>query len=671
MTIAEDVPFGLHFPPPLSGRLALVDVNVVPMDTDRILPQQTVIVEDGIVMTVGRRDQVPTDRATVVDCSGKYLMPGLADMHVHWWEPTDVALYLANGVTTVRNMRGSPFHLALRQRIAGRAVPGPRLITTSPLIDGVDANNRTNRPECVPLTEATEAGPLVRRLAERGYQQVKVYQGLDPSALRALGAASAAAGLRMTGHCPNGVSHTEAIAANLTCFEHLVGVAPANLDLVSFPPTTRDRLARVAADFAAGGIWNCPTVVVASAAARYAWPAVQDALLEYQPVQIIRRWQSLWRSRLGTLSHDVAEYRARVLRETSALEEMVRILHHSGAPLLIGTDARNPFVVPGFSVHDELAHFANAGMTSYELLRCATAEAARFLHEHDLRGTVVEGKQADLLLVDGNPLVDLSVLRRPAAVLVNGFHLTRHDLDDLLQQRQQWARQVERLVPPSFAARRSPDAREVREGVLIEKRYGAAMRAVTYRHTGLLDGGVLIEELHREAPSGANRSVKARLSADLVIRDGGYVVHGPLGTEVCNFDKRHDGGYEVRLQQVDGFTSTTLLTEQELSPHPELVISAFAAAPGSPGSESSDGRLVYSLVVDDDFATSVPMVIAPASDDCLPGGTPGPTWRIHCNRPGNPTVYRYFFTDEGSFSGVTESASTLVRMLQRWGGAGA
>ncbi|HEV3311899.1 MAG TPA: amidohydrolase, partial [Chloroflexota bacterium] len=148
------------------------------MNSTTVLTDRTVVIRDGRIVTVGLAAEVPVQGNRVVDGSGKYLMPGLADMHVHYWDVGEFGMFLANGVTLVRNMWGSPFHLAMRQKIASGDFPGPRVITTSPIIDGPGPAGTTIWPGSSMAADSSQARSLVREFSARGYQQTKAYSWL-------------------------------------------------------------------------------------------------------------------------------------------------------------------------------------------------------------------------------------------------------------------------------------------------------------------------------------------------------------------------------------------------------------------------------------------------------------------------------------------------------------
>jgi imidazolonepropionase-like amidohydrolase len=422
------------------------------MDGERRRRGLSVLIEDGLITAVAPAAELAAAGAETLDATRMFLLPGLCDMHVHYWEPVDANLFLASGVTLVRNMSGAPFHLDLRSRIERGDLAGPRLVTTTPMIDGLGEDGATVWREATCLVDPAAAAPLVAGYAAQGYDQVKAYSWLRPDVLRALGRAAAGSGLRLTGHCPEGMSYEEAIAAGMTCFEHLTGIERCRLrDGLEFPPQRRrgdregalrrlrlaalhldmDGVRRLAAEMAAGQVWSCPTLVQQWAMAGDPAVLAAEPALRYQVPARVASW-------LGRIDGGAADgLRAARGSRNARLLDVVAILHAEGAPLLVGTDTPNPFVPQGQSVHDELDRLVSAGLTPYEALRCATSEPARFLGVR--AGTLAPGCRADLVLAPSDPLLDLAALRRPEAVFVNGHRLLRADLDRLLAARASWA----------------------------------------------------------------------------------------------------------------------------------------------------------------------------------------------------------------------------------------
>lgn len=365
--------------------MAIVGASVIPMDTERVLADHTVVVAGGSIIEVGPQAEISLAGYEVVDGRGRYLLPGLADMHVHLWDSALVPMYLTHGITTVRNMWGDPVHLALRRRVAEGATLGPRLITASPGIDGLGPDGATAWPGGRHLEDPAKAGMLVADFARRGFDQIKVYTWLKPPVLDALGAAAAEEGLAMVGHCPASMTFERALKAGMACFEHLENVEAGRLTAAGgLDGPSMKRLARQMAD---GGVWNCPTLVLARGAD-------------------------------GSAIHRLRA-------------EAVAVLHAEGAPLLAGSDTPNDGLGPGEGLHRELGELRAAGLSPFEALACATTAPARFLG-HDDEGTVAPGNRADLVLVRRNPLVDLTALAEIEAVVVAGRLLRRADLDAIV-----------------------------------------------------------------------------------------------------------------------------------------------------------------------------------------------------------------------------------------------
>jgi len=289
-------------------------------------------------------------------------------------------------------MWGHPSHLGLARHVQQGYFPGPRLVTTSPIIDGSNTNGETLHPGSRLLTDPETAHGLVAAYAARSYQQIKVYSQLALPVLQARPRACEQFGLRMTGHCPSHVTFEEAIAAGMTCFEYLTAIENGHLlqgvTPLPFWPSPlaayRHRLAlidyeairRLAGSMAGAQIWNCPTMVVFQPRAIAPAELMQSPWLAYQSLTQQKRWlRAMQRTEQAEEWLDIG----RGLHEMHL--RIVSILHEEGAPLLLGTDTPNPFVSQGFSLHQELEHFVEAGCSPYEALSCGTREAARFLGE--------------------------------------------------------------------------------------------------------------------------------------------------------------------------------------------------------------------------------------------------------------------------------------------------
>lgn len=579
--------------------IAITDVTVVPMDRPGTVPRQTVVLHDGRIRAVAPAAEVDVSDFEVVDGTGRYLMPGLADMHVHMWDTEVCGMFLANGVTTVRNMWGAPVHLAYQKAVEKRTIAGPRLVTTSPIVDGLTSTGSTMWPGSIPLTERGTAREMVEGFAARGYRQIKAYSFLKPDALRGLGEASAATGMPLVGHCPDALTFEEAIDAGQTCFEHLVNITHKRLlpEAEAAAEALRQELGaqarrdprvvrlmaegidyesvqRLAMSMAERGVWNCPTLVVMQQMFQHPDVAMADPRNVYESAATLESWDPANDFRLRTATDPIEVRLEAARRRDDMLRNVVGILHEAKAPLLIGSDTPNPFVYEGFGVHDELANFVAAGLSPYEALRCATTEAARFLDETDW-GTVAPGQRADLLLLRSDPLADVSAASDIDAVFTNDFRFSREDLEEMLRRR------IEAVSPdrPSLPADLDPPAdnatTELSRGRMAESLSGARTAQVSYRCCAGERGGRVIDQVSAE-PSFVSRR-RVWLGADGLLDRAERVFESQLGGDRCLIEwSDSDQTYQVDLEDVDGWKSRYSVGDRRMLPDSRL---AELAAP--------------------------------------------------------------------------------------------
>lgn len=402
--------------------VAFVDVAVLPMDTNRILERQTVVVRDGRIVAVGPTAQVRVpDGATRVDGRGKFLLPGFTEMHGHLPNPaavnavqgiveTVLFLYVANGVTGVRGMQGNRDHVALRDRIARGEVLGPRLWVPGPALSGNNASS------------ASEAARLVADQKAFGVDHLKVHENLSVEAYDAIAAAARAAGLDFGGHVAAAVGVRRALAAGQKSIDHLDNYA----DETGGDSARLAELARATRD---AGVWSVPTMAL--------WEVFMgaepvDSLaarpeLRYVPAQWVAGWrQAVTNIRQNTPADGGAAVALRL--------RILRALRDAGAPIAFGTDSPQLFSVPGFSIHREMQSMRAAGMTPFEILASGTRNVARYYRAEAEFGSVAAGQRADLLLLEANPLADLRNFGRRAGVMVHGRWLPESEIQSRLAQ---------------------------------------------------------------------------------------------------------------------------------------------------------------------------------------------------------------------------------------------
>ena len=427
--------------------LLIHNVNVVDVDGDRVLRDRQVLVEDGIVVSIDDGSaRTPVGGVTPIDGRGGYLLPGLADMHVHleyFDNPDMLWLFLANGVTLVRQMDGRPYLLDWRERIRRGELPGPEIVTAGPIVDG----ERPVDPEFAAAGSKAQARRIVEQQHRDGYDFIKVYHGLKAGALNAVLDAAADKGLPVAGHVPFRVGLERVLKdGRFKSVEHLDGyddlVQPLDSPMlegwnwrkmIMALPVDEQRLQRVARITAESGIWNTPTLIVKDW--RWLRPSEleqhkQREELRFLEDNIVDAWDpTAWTDHRGQL------YRSFGVEEFADIEQgfvnsqrIVSALHEHDAGLLAGTDTPNPYIVPGFSLHRELEHLVGAGLTPAEALATSTTNVARYLGRERDVGCVAPGCRANLILVADNPLDDIRKLRTIQAVLLGQRWIPRDEL---------------------------------------------------------------------------------------------------------------------------------------------------------------------------------------------------------------------------------------------------
>jgi len=437
-----------------SRPLILAHVTVIDTAGGPARPDATVVVRDHRIVAIAPAGEIRASADDqVVDATGKFLIPGLWDMHVHTGQrDVYLPLYVASGVTGVRDMGGdleeptgdlSTRYVSLRlwrEAIEEGSLMGPRIVAAGFQLDGFAW------PGNVPAADAVEGRQAVDALRKIGVDFVKVKSFLPREAYFAIAAEAARQNLPLAGHVPNAVRAAEATDAGQKSIEHLTGVARGCsrverevMEEMAAAFAARDRnryglaesraidtfdgeiAAALFARFVRNGTWQVPTLVELRRSALGAAGDQPSANERYLPKALRERW-----AREGGAGSPDGP---RLFDHEMAL---VRRMHEAGVLLLAGTDSANAFVVPGFSLHDELTLLVEAGLRPLEALQAATLGPARYLGRERELGTIEAGKLADLVLLDANPLDDIRNTARILAVVANGRYLSRADLDGLL-----------------------------------------------------------------------------------------------------------------------------------------------------------------------------------------------------------------------------------------------
>lgn len=436
------------------------NVSVVDVRSGAVLADQTVILERNRIASVGPSKYAKYPRnAPSVNGHGYFLIPGLWDMHVHLvfgdWFPgaqdITLPLLIANGVTGVRDM-GSELEIVedWRNEIEAGRLLGPRIFTPGPMLDGP----KPRFPSSIAITTADDGRRAVDTLKQSGADFIKLQSLIPREAVFAIAEEAKKQEIAFEGHVPDSVRASEMSEAGMRSFEHLIGIfegsSPNEDDflkggktdgrfLASYDPA---RAATLAELLAKNQTWQCPTLVWERGGNMMdVTEFAKDGRAKYVP----RSWRNKTWKRFtdeilkGYGTDDIAVRKKFIEKEL----EVVLLLHKAGVPFLAGTDSPpGVYVFPGFSLHEELQRFVAAGFTPLEALQTATLNPARFLGMEEQLGTIEKGKLADLVLLNANPLADISNTQKIVAVIVNGNYYSGKDLEKMLAGVEAAARRI-------------------------------------------------------------------------------------------------------------------------------------------------------------------------------------------------------------------------------------
>ena len=425
--------------------VTVIDATGAPAQSD-----MTVVVVDERIVDLGKsRDVRPPFGATIVEARGKYLIPGLWDMHVHTvfgdWLPRDekvaLPLFVANGVTGVRDMGGDLDVLKeWRASIAAGRLLGPRMVIAGPMLDGPVPRF----PSSAPVADAAQGRKVVDDLKAQGVDFIKIQSLIPRDGYFAAADEAKKLGLVFVGHVPDAVRASEASNAGQKSIEHFTGIfegcstiedqlikGPKGLgvNVQTYDPARAQALIAL---MAKNQTWQVPTLVWE----RGQW-LVDDIDLSRDP--LTKYAPSAWKDRtwpmfVSDIKKDMDTDPLPVRKKFVQMElDMTLAMFRAGVPFMAGTDtAAGVHVFPGFSLHEELALFVRAGLTPMQALQTATLNPARFLDRLTDLGTVERGKFADLVLLDANPLDDIANTQKIRAVVLAGRYLDRAALDRML-----------------------------------------------------------------------------------------------------------------------------------------------------------------------------------------------------------------------------------------------
>ena len=440
-----------------SSAIAFTNVNVIPMDGERVLKNQTVIVRDGRIAEIGDASRVRAPASALkIDGRGKYLVPGLIDMHTHLFSDDEfpdslagdeLTLMLANGVTTIRLMIGTPEHLVMRQKIAKGEMVGPTLYVASPQITGRRSGGVFNGRV---VTTPEDARKAVIDFKSAGYDFIKLTNYITPPVYDAVIETAREAGIRVVGHVDTRVGVERALAAHQQ-IEHLDAYLEAVLkddspiktsvsdvglfrkeNWASLDYIDEGKVKRIAQATAKAGIYSTPTLTFFKVT--FGTGASDEEIrsrpdYRFVPARLREAWEKagkrIW-------AEPPTEARRREYVRVRNL--LVKEIYDAGGKIMAGSDAPDWFLLYGWSLHRELRNLVEAGLSPYAALEAATRNPAEFLNALDRFGTIARGKRADLVLLEANPLTDIANTEKRAGVMVRGRWMTEAELRKMLDE---------------------------------------------------------------------------------------------------------------------------------------------------------------------------------------------------------------------------------------------
>jgi len=427
--------------------LLIQHANVIDCVGDRARNDLDVLIVDGRIKAIGKNLQA--NGATTLDAHGKFLIPGLWDMHVHGTAvPGFLGIYLANGVTGIRDMFDpSPATFKIRDAIKAGTVVGPHIVAAGKIVDGP----KPIWPGSIAVADEKQGREAVATAIGQGSDFVKVYSLLPRDGYLAIADECRKKGVVFCGHVPESVTAAEASDAGQKSFEHLYGImrgCSSNPKIIaySFPfgvPSdafhnalkavlaTYDpkRASDLFAKLRKNGNWQCPTLTVLYS---FSHPQTEhpeaDAYYPYLPMWMKFIGPGLKKRFKDWTPEDLALEDQLFQKDLQLVHDMFK----AHVPLLAGTDVMNPYCFPGFSLHDELAWFVKAGIKPIDVLKIATVNPAIYFGTQKEFGTIEKGKVADLVLLDADPLQNIDNARKVDCVILGGKLLGRAELDKLM-----------------------------------------------------------------------------------------------------------------------------------------------------------------------------------------------------------------------------------------------
>ena len=429
--------------PVIEADYVFQNVHVLTMEDENVLENYSVVVMGGKIIRMGPADSIRVSDSTVlIDGKGKYLMPGIAEMHAHIPVPDEddellketLFLYLSNGVTTIRGMLGAPFHLELKEKVLSGEISGPRIFTSGPSLNG-------NTVQSI-----QEARQKVIEQKQAGYDFLKLHPGLTMENFNEIDRIADSVGISFSGHVSIYVGINRALEARYASIDHMdsyveglvpseEGVKPEDNGFFGINFTSladESRIAALAEKTAVEGVWIVPTQCLLE---RWTGPADPKELISQPEMKYMAPGtRYAWVTNKQRFQADETYTKENAAEFIALRKKILLALYEKGANFLLGSDAPQVFNVPGFSLQHEMKAMTSVGLTPYDVLASGTKNPARFFGREGDFGIVREGADADLILLANNPLEDIAHMENNEGVMYRGTWLSKEYIQGRLQE---------------------------------------------------------------------------------------------------------------------------------------------------------------------------------------------------------------------------------------------
>jgi imidazolonepropionase-like amidohydrolase len=423
--------------------ILITNANIIDVTNGNILEKQQIIIDSGKIKRINLEIKNLEAYTTIIDGAGKYIIPGMAEMHAHIPPPSTqesrinetLFLYLSNGITTIRGMLGHPSHLVLREKAESGDILSPRIFTSSPSLNG----------NSIKTTE--EAIEKVTAYKKDGYDFLKMHPGIKLEVFNTVVETANKVGIPFAGHVPVDVGVRHAIKSGYASIDHvdgfLEGLVPESKNVnpndngffgYNFTPladtSTIDELVNLSKEYR---VWIVPTQ---SLYERWFAPISADELLKdpemkYMPVTTLENWKQ----RKNQYTVDNPSFNQAQWEEFNLIRrQLIKRLQENGHGILLGSDAPQLFNVPGFSIHHEISGMIGAGLSPLEILQSGTINPATYVGMEGVFGQVKEGFTADLVVLDANPLEDIKALKQISGVMIKGTWISKERIEEKLEK---------------------------------------------------------------------------------------------------------------------------------------------------------------------------------------------------------------------------------------------